>query len=35
MNAETVGAIIGGFVGLCAVVGIMWSIVEQIFKRKR
>lgn len=34
MNAETIGAIIGGFVGLCAFIGIIWAIAEYILKKR-
>jgi len=35
MNAETIGAIIGGVVGIAAFIGILWAILEAAFKRNK
>jgi len=34
MNAELIETIIAGFIGLCAVVGILWATAEFIFKKR-
>ena len=35
MNAETIGAIICGVVGIAAFIGILWAILEAAFKRNK
>jgi len=35
IDAETIGAIIGGIVGIAAFIGILWAILEAAFKRNK